>query len=220
MFQFNSTFRRSALALLVAATPLFAPTQASAGLILSDNFNSAPLGLNWPGDAIFESPSINQFGQSIGTDLIGIGGPFDLLPGNGRYVDLDGSRGLDAPGPDDPAGILRSRTTFGPGDYTLSFRLAGNQRGVASRATDVFLGNLLIASLTPANNAPFANFTFNFTSLTGGQLVFSQRGPSNNIGNLLDDVNLSVPEPSTIALIAMAMLSMFGFGLMRRRAEA
>ena len=30
----------------------------------------------------------------------------------------------------------------------------------------------------------------------------------------------SVPEPSTIALIAMALLSMFGFGMMRRRAEA
>jgi hypothetical protein len=29
-----------------------------------------------------------------------------------------------------------------------------------------------------------------------------------------------VPEPSTIALIAMAMLSLFGFGMMRRRAEA
>jgi hypothetical protein len=29
-----------------------------------------------------------------------------------------------------------------------------------------------------------------------------------------------VPEPSTIALIAMALLSMFGFGMMRRRAEA
>lgn len=30
----------------------------------------------------------------------------------------------------------------------------------------------------------------------------------------------SVPEPSTVALIGMALLSMFGFGLMRRRAEA
>jgi hypothetical protein len=29
-----------------------------------------------------------------------------------------------------------------------------------------------------------------------------------------------VPEPSTIALIAMALLSLFGLGLMRRRAEA
>jgi hypothetical protein len=28
------------------------------------------------------------------------------------------------------------------------------------------------------------------------------------------------PEPSTIALIAMALLSMFGFGMMRRRADA
>ena len=30
----------------------------------------------------------------------------------------------------------------------------------------------------------------------------------------------TVPEPSTIALIAMALLSLFGFGMMRRRADA
>lgn len=30
----------------------------------------------------------------------------------------------------------------------------------------------------------------------------------------------NVPEPSTIALIGMAFLSLFGFGMMRRRAEA
>jgi hypothetical protein len=30
----------------------------------------------------------------------------------------------------------------------------------------------------------------------------------------------SVPEPSTIALIAMALLSLFGLCMMRRRAEA
>lgn len=33
-------------------------------------------------------------------------------------------------------------------------------------------------------------------------------------------VGRPVPEPSTIALIAMALLSMFGFGAMRKRAEA
>jgi hypothetical protein len=29
-----------------------------------------------------------------------------------------------------------------------------------------------------------------------------------------------VPEPSTLALFAMALLSMLGFGMMRRRADA
>lgn len=208
--------RSTALALLVSVPTLFVPSQAMAGLILSDNFDSAPLSLNWPGDAVFDSLGTNLLGQTISTDLIGNPGFFNFLPGNGRYVDLDGSTG---PG-NDPAGILRSKASFGPGDYTLSFSLAGNQRGRTPRATDVFLGTQLIASLTPLSTAPFVTFSYNFSSLTGGQLIFSQRGPSNNQGNLLDNVNLSVPEPSTIALIGMALLSLFSFGMMRRRTEA
>jgi hypothetical protein len=212
--QMKSKLRKAALALAVVALPLFTPSQATAGLILSDNFDTAPLQLNWPGDSVFDSLGTNLLGQTISTDLIGNPGFFNFLPGNGRYVDLDGSTGNG----DDPAGILRSKATFGAGDYTLSFRLAGNQRGQTPRFTDVFLGNDLIASLLPAANAPFTLYSFNFSS-AGGKLIFSQRGPSNQQGNLLDDVNLSVPEPSTITLIAMALLSMFGLGMMRRRAE-
>jgi hypothetical protein len=42
-------------------------------------------------------------------------------------------------------------------------------------------------------------------------------GPS---GLLYTGSTKEAPEPSTIALIAMALLSMFGFGMMRRRADA
>jgi len=205
-----------AVATVAVALSVALPSTAGAGVILSDNFNAAPLQLNWAGDAVFDSLGVNVSGQPISTDLIGSSNFFDFLPGHGRYVDLDGSTGNNH----NPAGILSSKVSFGPGDYTLSFLLAGNQRGQTPRYTDVFLGTDLIVSLIPAANAPFTLFTYNVSSVSGGKLIFSQRGPSNQQGNLLDDVTLSVPEPTTLAMVAFTLLSMFGFGWMRRRADA
>lgn len=181
---------------------------ANAGVILSDNFDAAPLALNWPGDAVFTS--LGTGGAT--TDLIGAPGFFDMLAGNGRYVDMDGSTFV--------SGILQSVASFGPGDYTLSFRLAGNQRNVAPRAVNVLLGTDLIASVTLAANVPFTLFTYNFTSTTGGNLTFAQQGPGNNQGSLLDDVTLSVPEPTTLAMAIGALLSILGLSFLRRRADA
>lgn len=181
---------------------------ANAGVILSDNFDAAPLALNWPGDAVFTS--LGTGGAT--TDLIGAPGFFDMLPGNGRYVDMDGSTFV--------SGILQSVASFGPGDYTLSFRLAGNQRNVAPRAVNVLLGTDLIASVTLAANVPFTLFTYNFTSTTGGNLTFAQQGPGDNQGSLLDDVTLSVPEPTTLAMAIGALLSILGLSFLRRRADA
>lgn len=197
---------------LASALSVGVCASANAGVILSDNFDGAPLQLNWPGDAVFTS--LGTGGAS--TDLIGAVGFFDFLPGNGRYVDLDGSTG----GGHDPAGILQSVVSFGPGDYTLSFRLAGNQRNAPVNPTEIFFGTSLIASLAPASNVPFTLYTYNFTSTTGGHLIFSQRGPSSNQGNLLDDVTLSVPEPATLATAIGALLSILGLSFLRRRAGA
>ncbi|MBP6014630.1 MAG: pyruvate-binding protein [Alphaproteobacteria bacterium] len=183
---------------------------ANAGVILSDNFDAAPLGLNWPGDAVFTSLGGPPSGPT--TDLIGAPGFFDMLPGNGRYVDMDGSTGV--------SGILQSVVSFGPGDYTLSFWLAGNQRNVAPRAVDVFLGTDLIASVTLPATTPFTLFTFNFTSTGGGNLTFAQQGPGNNQGSLLDNVTLSVPEPTTLAMAMGALFSILGLSFWRRRAGA
>lgn len=197
---------------LAGALSVAVSASADAGVILSDNFDTAPLQLNWPGDAVFTS--LGTGGAS--TDLIGAPGFFDFLPGNGRYVDLDGSTGAGH----NPAGILQSVVSFGPGDYTLSFWLAGNRRNAPLNPTDIFFGTDLIATLMPASNAPFTLFTYNFTTTTGGNLIFSQRGPSNNQGNLLDNVTLSVPEPSALAMAIGALLSMLGLSVLRRRAGA
>lgn len=193
------------------ATVVFA-SAASASVVLFDDFNSDGQGLNWAGDATFTSDSIG----GASTDLIGTGF-FDFQPGNGNYVDLDGSTGSGH----DPAGQLSSTSTFGPGAYTLTFDLAGNLRGAPARTTDVYLGTQLIASINRLSSDVFAFFSFSFTSGTGGKLIFTEHGPSNNQGNLLDNVTLStraidaVPEPSTWALLLMGLTAL-GMAFRRR----
>ena len=81
-----------------AAVALTAGTlggSAQAATVFTDNFNTYPAQLNWVPPANWTAGS----GPAGGTvDLIGMttDGPlFDLFPGNGGYVDLDGSSGAD-----------------------------------------------------------------------------------------------------------------------------
>ena len=208
-----------AAALAIAASSLLGTvvlsSAASASVVLFDDFNADAQILNWSGDGVFTSDSIG----GAATDLIGTGF-FDFQPGNGNYVDLDGSTG----GGHDPAGQLTSIISFGAGAYTLTFDLAGNLRGAPAATTEVYLGTQLIASINRLSSDVFALFSFSFTSATGGNLIFTERGPSNNQGNLLDNVTLAtrtvdaVPEPSTWALLLMGLgaLAM----AFRRRAQA
>ena len=85
-------------------------------LVLSDNFDADAQTLNWAGDSVFAST-----GAPASTDLIGTGF-FDLYPGHGNYVDLDGSTQTGV----SPAGQLTSALSFGPWTYTLNFDLGGN----------------------------------------------------------------------------------------------
>jgi hypothetical protein len=190
----------------LAAAALFAG-HASAGVVLQDDFNSdGPPVLNWPGDATFTST-----GAPGSVDLIGAPPPFfDLAPGNGYYVDLDGSTGSG----NNPAGQLTSVLSFGPGTYTLHFDLAGNLRGAPDQSTTVSLGDFS-AVLTPTASTSFAAQSFTFTTATAGKLVFTEQGPSNQQGNLLDNVQLvtGVPEPGAWA---MMLLGFGGIGAMVR----
>jgi hypothetical protein len=198
----------AATAFLAAATV----SQASyAGVVLSDNFDTAVPGpdqLNWSGDTHFNSTS-----PPGSVDLIGTGGIFDFLPGHGAYVDLDGSSGSG----NDPAGQITSILSFAAGTYTIAFDLAGNQRGAASQETVVSLGGFSQA-ITLASGLGFATHTYTFTTATGGNLKFTETGPSDQQGNLLDNIVLTaVPEPSTWA---MMILGFFGVGFMAYRRKS
>lgn len=173
---------------------------ASAAVVLSDNFNSDPQALNDSGDSVFASLSGTS---NASTDIVSNGAPFFLCaPGQGDCVDLDGSTGSG----NNPAGILQSRMTVGPGTYTLSFDLQGNERGGAAQTTVVTLGGTPIASINLSSSDPYKLYTYTFKT-AGGHLTFTEQGPSDQEGNLLDNVLLStaVPEPAAWALMLVGI---------------
>jgi hypothetical protein len=194
------------------AAAVLAAQAVQAKTVLSDNFNSDAQTLNWSGDSTFTSlpgPQ-TQSPNTASTDLIGTGF-FDFYPGNGNYVDLDGTTGW---GNLPFAGILQSNASFGAGTYTLSFDLGGNARGAPAQTTDVYLGSTLVASLNLSSSSPWTLYSYTVKT-TGGPLVFDELGPSDQQGNILDNVTMnSVPEPASWAMMLLG-LGAIG-GVMRR----
>ena len=135
-------------------TPLTAEGgPAFAAPIFSDNFNTANGGtptLNWSG-----TPNWQVTAGAV--DLIGSGPggtSFDFYPGNGLYVDLDGTGSS--------AGTFRTTTSFAAGNYTVSFTLGGSARGDTNVVT-VSLGSYSEV-FTLASADPLTTYTRTITT--------------------------------------------------------
>ena len=185
--------------------------------VFSDNFDSYTPQLNW--GTPLPNPLPNGWAVTNGSvDLIDSSGSYFTNPAplasnpTGNYIDLDGST--------NKAGYLQNILNLSAGiQYTLSFDLAGSQRG-STENVNVTFGNI-IGSYSPTNLLQFTNHTLDFTPTVTGDysIIFKNQG-GDNIGALLDNVNVTaVPEPETYAML-LAGLGLMGFVARRRNQQA
>lgn len=186
------------------AAAIFGTSAAQAAPLFSDDFDTDTLGLN----AIAFNGGWSVSGGTV--DIIGAPGPFDLLPGNGHYIDLDGSTGK--------AGIFANYLDVSNGvTYTLSFDLAGNQRGAGTDTVVVNFGSGS-QTFTRAATDGFQTYMLSYTATGTGKVGFSfiDQGADNQ-GALLDRVSVTaVPEPETYGML-LGGLALLGVVARRRR---
>jgi hypothetical protein len=188
---------------------LLSSVTGRAAVLLNDNFDTENGGvgmLNYTGFANFDVANSGSGGAS---DLIG-NGFFDFYPGNGLYVDICGSQSA--------CGVLTTKQTFAPGDYTVTLGIAGNARISGSDALNVNFGSF--SASFPLTEFQTATEVENVTLTAPAQLQISDQG---TFGPLVGDILLSVevetstvptPEPASLALVAVGL---FGFAALRHR---
>jgi len=190
--------------LVVAAAALMADTVQAQTTLLKDTFDTENGGLGagvYSGFANFTVADV---------DLLGPGYFFHLCQaagGSTSCVDMEGNGN----------GVMTTRLAYAlaPGQVTIQFDLAGDQRGGTSNAVTASLVNTLGESIfsetfSLASNAPFSTYsrTFDLTVATNASLRFLGSGPADSYGMLLDNVSLSVaavPESPSGVLIAAGL---------------
>lgn len=112
-------------------------------------------------------------------------GATNPLPGNGVYLDLDGSCG--------DAGTMESKNSFSlaAGDYVLEFVMAGNNQASQSDEVVISIGGSLNRTVTLPWDAPFTvrSYPFTVASSTNAKIRLEHAGGDDQ-GILVDAVRL------------------------------
>ncbi|MES2206454.1 MAG: PEP-CTERM sorting domain-containing protein [Pseudomonadota bacterium] len=187
----------------LVALGLFSISTASfSAPIFTDNFDSYALGVN-------ATNFSGNWNVSAGTiDVVGTGF-FDFYPGNGNYIDLDGSTAQ--------AGIFSSKTlNLAAGNYTLEFSLGGSQRG-DTNTVNVSFGSYNEAFTLNSGDA-LNTFTRNVNLAIPStvSLAFQNSG-GDNLGAILGHASITpAPEPETYAML-LAGLGIVGKAVRRKK---
>jgi len=189
--------------LLAAAAIVTASASSHAAVtVFTDNFDA---------DATRNNATSFVMGWTVtnGTvDLDGQGFVHNELPGNGHYVDLDGSTLR--------AGVLSNSINVNGGQtYTMSFAIAGNQRNWGSDTVDVSFGTTTQTYVIGQSDA-LSTKTLTFTPTSSGLSTFSFHNRGGDYrGAFLEQVTITtVPEPETYAML---LAGLAGIGLVARR---
>jgi hypothetical protein len=189
---------------LVAVAAMLAASASShaAITVFSDNFDADATRNNATG-------FVQGWTVTNGTvDVDGTGFVHNELPGNGHYIDLDGSTMK--------AGLFSNSFTANAGlTYTMSFDIAGNQRNYGKDTVDVVFGNTQQTYVIGQADS-VSTKTLTFTPQTSGVYNFSfQNRGGDNRGAFLTQVSITtVPEPETYAML---LAGLAGLGLVARR---
>ncbi len=184
---------------------LSASAAAQATDLFQDNFEADNIG--------YSLTSLSQWTMTDGSvDVIGAGSGYDFFPGNGKYIDLDGSTYN--------AAVMQTLASFNllaGSTYTLSFDLGGSARPDGDNSVTVSLGDFS-ETFTLASDAPLTSYSrqISMASNMTSHLIFDHAG-TDNMGLILDNVALSapVPEPETWAML-VAGLALLGFNARRK----
>jgi hypothetical protein len=193
--------------LFASALTLTAVSAAQATVVFSDDFNGEAQELgNGPGPGV----PLDQWTVTEGTvDVIGTG-RFDFYPGNGNYLDMNGSTG--------EAGRIETNRVFGAGTYTLTFDYGLNLGGAATEVLSFGIGSTLVDTLAISNIAStLTSYVITFTTTTGGSLFFADTGDTDGDrgGPVIDNISLAaVPLPAAGLLLLGAL---GGLAALRRR---
>ena len=171
------------------------------------NLNAVPLG--W---SVTNGGYVDIIGHCDGITY------YNLLPGNGCYIDLDGSSGQ-------PGLLTRSLLLKGGRSYQLRFRLAGSQIPTSPSDTVTVGFGTETQNYTLADTDPFSVYSFTFNPLTNGSyaMSFLNLGSSDMHGILLDDVSVTDSQardhtdlPAPLPLLGAGTAYAFSRRLRRR----